>query len=112
MVRVVVALVAHANQERNIPRVYAEEVVELVDAQLLHLGGVPVLHALLRQLDAFQVLGHVGIGEHVENVARLVAVVNPCHLVPHLVPQVACGHGRGTVARVRDGDGGRAFTGS
>ena len=32
VVRVVVALVTHANQEGNVPRVHAEQVVELVDA--------------------------------------------------------------------------------
>ena len=109
VVRVVVALVTHANQEGYVPRVHAEQVVELVDAQLLHLGGVPVLHAFLRQADAFQVLGHVGIGEYVKNVACLVAVVDPGGLRGHLVPQVGGSNCCGPVAPVRDCDGVGAF---
>ena len=89
MVRVGVVFVAHAEQEGNIPGVHAEHVVELVDTELLHGGGVPVLHALLRKRDAFQVLGYVRIGENFENVACLVAVVDPCLVGLHGVPEVA-----------------------
>ena len=103
VVRVGVVLVAHAQQEGNIPGVHAEHVVQLVDAQLFHLCGVPVLHALLRQVDSFQILGHVGIGEHFENVARLVAVVNPGLVSLHVVPQVA-ERDWGRAVQGRDGD--------
>ena len=88
MVRVGVVLVTHAQQEGNIPGVYAKHVVELVYTQLLHFGGIPVLHALLRKPYAFKILCYIGVSEYFENVARLVAVVNPGLVSLHNVPEV------------------------
>ena len=59
----------------------------------------------MRELNTLEVLGHVGIGEHVEDVTCLVAVVNPGGLRLHLVPQRARGNVSCTVAPAGNGHG-------
>ena len=88
VVRVSVVLIADAEEEGYIPRVHAEHVVQLVDTELFHLGGFPTLNAFLGELYAFEILGHIGIGENFKNIAGLVTVINPLRIDLHIVPEV------------------------
>ena len=91
MVRVSIVLVTDTVDEGDIPGVHAEQVVQLVETQLVHLRGFPVRgpHDGEREALPFDIGGHVRIGEHFEYVAGLVAVVNPRirekHRIPHRV---------------------------
>ena len=88
VVRMGIVLVADTQQEGHIPGVHAKHVVQLIDSQLLHLSRVPILDTLLRELHTFQILGHIGIGKHFKNIARLITVVNPGLVCLHIVPDV------------------------
>ena len=97
MVRVSIVLVTHAQQERHIPRVHTEHVVQLVNTQLFHFGRIPILHTLLRKSKIFQILGHISISKNFKDVARLIAVVNPSLIRLHGVPEITKGHRSRTI---------------
>ena len=88
VVRVGIVLVADTQDKGHIPRVHAQHVVQLVDTQLMHFVGLPVRSSHDRENDSllFDILRHIGVRKNFEDVARLVAVVNPGLVRHHRVP--------------------------
>ena len=88
VVRVGVVLVANAQDERNVPRVHAQHVVELVDAKLTHFVGMPVRVVHIRECNAFffNIFCDIDVSKHFKDVTHLVAVVNPSLVRVHGKP--------------------------
>ena len=89
VVRVGIVLIADAQNERYIPGVHAQQVVQLVDAQLVHFGSLPFRRVHMRKSEALflNVGRHIRIGKHFENVTCLIAVVNPGTIRKHRIPR-------------------------
>ena len=79
VVRVSIIFIADTQNVGHIPRVYAQEVVQLVDTQLEHFVGLPVRGSQVRKRKILflNILCYVSISQNFEDVTRLVTVVNP-----------------------------------
>ena len=120
VVRMGVVLVAHAQDKRNVPRVHAEHVVELVDTKLAHFIGFPIWssHDGKSNSELFNFFCDIGVGENFKDVTHLVTVVNPSLVGLHGIPgRVKCqctSHlpcGALAVRNVGQGNGSRTVSG-
>ena len=77
VVRVSVVLVAHAIHKRNVPRVYAKQVVQLVDAELAHFAGLEAgtCHCRERGALLLDIGSNIGVSQYFKDVASLITIV-------------------------------------